>query len=111
MACGDGGGENRKCTLELRSAVSVDVQSPEGLSVDEVTVENVGEERCEGEPGLPDGGDSPDFVCMEQAGGTYVVRVRSGTLTWTREVDLPFDGCHVTRGETMTVVLTSDGSQ
>jgi hypothetical protein len=84
-ACGD---DTYSCTTELRTAVVVKVSSDEGLDVDRVTAGR----RVQNECHLL-GVDT--YNCFEQGGGKYVVRVFSGSLTWTRTVSVDADRCHV----------------
>jgi len=93
-ACGD---DTESCTTEIRAAVIVEVSAPSGLSIDGVTVEQADELACVMSDATSSNG-SKTFTCMEQAPGTYAVRVHSGSLTWTRTLELaadPDNPCHV----------------
>lgn len=102
-ACDD----STSCTAELRSAIEVYVESPDGLPVDAVTATQRSEIPCDMLPstGAQDAGDAEHYNCSEQSGGTYVVRVTSGDETWSQAVDIEADECHTTERKTLTFVL------
>jgi len=96
------------CTSEVRGAIKVVFRSPEGLAVDSVTAENRFYAECEGGPAsdsLDAGERMFEYWCYEQGGGTYVVRVTSGDMTWTQRTEISADACHTTSHETLTFVL------
>lgn len=101
-ACGE---DRVTCTTELRVAVDVRISSPEDLPIDRVTAERVNEQDCEGEAET----EAPEatFACFEQGGGTYIVRVYSGDLVWTRTLEIEGDRCHVASTETLSIELTA----
>ena len=101
VACGD---ETRTCTTELRTAVIVNVSSPDGLPVSAVTSALLGEQPCEGGPTKVAGFDYR-YLCYEQGEGVYKVRVKSDALTWTQRASLGSDGCHVDGEKTLNFVL------
>jgi len=93
------------CSADLRTAVTVEVSSPEEeLPFSSVTASHQREEPCDGRP--PEvAGARVTYYCYEQGPGdrTYTVRVKNRTLTWTKEVAVPSDECGVT--ETKTVAF------
>ncbi|MFZ5894407.1 MAG: hypothetical protein ACOY0T_25320 [Myxococcota bacterium] len=91
------------CTLELRSAVTVSISSPNGLPVSPVTVTNETEAECQLTQGA--GSNALTYSCYEQGGGLYTVRVTSGSTTWTKSVSVAADECHVTEQKTVSFVL------
>jgi hypothetical protein len=102
--------DSTACTRELRFPIQVDVSSPDGLPIDSVTATREREDECAdlSYPGLADGGDassSGHYACTEQGGGTYVVRVTSGELTWSKSTHIDADECHTTEDKSLTFVL------
>lgn len=98
------------CTLELRSPITVEVTSPEGRPIDAVTAERRHEAECDGSVlSERDGGPTQAaYWCYEQGGGTYVVRVKSGDLTWTQRTHVTANECHTTSSATLSFVLDPD---
>jgi hypothetical protein len=72
--------------------------------VDAVTATNLNEEPCEA-LFTGDAGADEEYTCYEQGGGPYTVRVRSGSMTWTKAVSVNADACHVTEQKTLVFVL------
>jgi hypothetical protein len=101
--------ESRSCTLELRYAVIVRIENPQGLTIDSVTAKRSHEQDCTSYLGGADAstGDSHEvgYSCFEDGGGTYVVRVESGRSTWTQKVHINANACHTTERKTLTFVL------
>lgn len=93
----------KSCTLELRTAVRVQVTSPEALRIDAVSVTNSFEAACV--PSVT--GQSGQYDCYEQGIGQYTVRVKSGTMTWSKSVSIAGDECHVSELKTLEIVLQS----
>jgi hypothetical protein len=87
------------CTLELRIAVHVRISSPTGVPVTAVTAFNEIERPCK-LSSWPDEASPSYYYCTEQGGGRYAIRVRSGSMTWTKVVSVDADECHVTGAET-----------
>jgi len=93
----------------------VSVASPRGLPIDSVTATRRSESSCEGNsvPALSDaasatsedGGAIAMYVCYEQGGGEYAVKVESGALSWTQSVQVAANACHVTESKTLSFVL------
>jgi hypothetical protein len=116
-ACGEGELETITtiqgiCTLESRLAVLVTVVNPDDLEIDAVTVEHVSEHNCflETRPRgftADDAGEANGtlYSCWEQGTGAYVVRVKSGKQTWTENVDVPGNECHVTKAQKLTIAI------
>ena len=102
FGCGD---DWVNCTLELRTAVTVTVTAPPSLRIDKVTARRAGVDECEAFGGDLDAGRYPTYHCHEQGGGTYVVTVHSGSLTWTDSVSVPADECHTTENKELHFVL------
>jgi hypothetical protein len=92
------------CTQELRIAVHVRISSPTGLPATAVTAFNEAERTCK-MSSSPDETVPAVYYCTEQGGGRYVVRVRSGSMTWTQVVSVDADECHVTGAETVAFWL------
>jgi hypothetical protein len=102
----------RTCTSELRSALTVQISSPQGLEVDSVTATRRVELPCEnssvehaGARDAAAGSNELVYTCWENGGGTYVVRVKSGQSTWTQKVHVNADFCHTTEHKTLSFVL------
>jgi len=110
IACGDD--DTESCTTEIRTAVIVEVSAPSGVPIDGVTVEETEEREC-GMSDEPAGDGSKTFTCAEQAPGTYVVRIHSGSMTWTRKLELaadPDNPCHVKAPPAHIKVTLTEGS-
>jgi hypothetical protein len=103
-ACSD----ETTCTLENRLAITVQVESPQGLPVDSVTATRRREQACESQATSQDASGPGSYECGEQGGGTYTVRVTSGELQWTQRVDISADECHTTEHQTLEFVLDPD---
>lgn len=95
----------KSCTLELRTAVRVQIESPGGLPISAVTAEHGDETECE----LSSNQDAArvEYLCYERGPGLYTVHVKSGAMTWTQAVDVPGDECHVSELKTLVFVLES----
>lgn len=110
IACGDD--DTESCTTEIRAAVIVEVSAPSGVPIDGVTVEETEERECGmSDEAAADG--SKTFTCSEQAPGTYVVRVHSGSMTWTRKLELAADAdnpCHVKSPPAKLKVTLTEGT-
>lgn len=92
------------CTPDLRSAVRVSVQDESGqpLDADSVAV------SVEGRAEVPCGSSgSGTYVCWEQGGGEYVVRVQVGDLERVSSVDVDADQCHVLETQALTFAFAS----
>ena len=74
------------CTAEIRPAAEVEVSSPEGLAVMAVTASNLSEKPCDGSSPV-DPTATAHYECLEQGEGTYTIRAKSGSRTWTQRVD------------------------
>jgi hypothetical protein len=103
--------ETKACSTELRTAVLVSVDDND-LPIDSVTATNQDERTCGGTPtGMPvrpvdDAGDETRmYTCWEQGGGTYVVRVKSGELTWTQRTTVAANECHTSEVKSLHFVL------
>lgn len=93
------------CTTELRTAVSVSIDA-NGLPISSVTATNQSEAPC---TRLSASEASPvEYACYEQGGGIYVIRVSSGSETWTKSVTVAADECHTTEQKNLAFVLESD---
>jgi hypothetical protein len=98
-ACKDDG-----CSDELKIALELYINVPEGLSITRVTAELEREETC--------GAFRPDkttddlvYTCYEQGGGSYVVRAYSGDQEVMNEtVPVTADECHAERATAYLVV-------
>jgi hypothetical protein len=112
LAC-DAFNDSTDCTGEARAAVLVSVSSPHDLAIDSVTATRAHERSCDGLGALDAGsrdaagssGDTAEYSCTEDGGGTYVVRVKSGRLTWTQKVDVKANECHTTEIKKLTFTL------
>ena len=93
----------KSCTTELRTAVSVQIESPEGLPISAVTAENMDELACSSFTPTQDAG-YVGYDCYEQGPGVYTVRVKSGTMTWSQSVSIAGNDCHVTEHKTLQFV-------
>ena len=89
------------CTAYL-GAFTVRVTSPEGLVVDRVTAERAGVAECDHYVGS-------EFICHEQGGGEYTVKVHSGDLVWTDRVTFKEDddGCHIVVDKEVEIEMTA----
>lgn len=99
-----GCGDEKTCTAELRTAVAVHVASPQGLPVSSVTAARLSEHPCEGGSTRTTAFDYR-YDCYEQGEGVYTVRVKSEALTWTKQVAVSSDGCHVDTTQTLDFTL------
>jgi hypothetical protein len=104
--------ETQACATNLVAAIQVRVSSPHGLAIDAVTATNHQTRKCDRvEPPDEDDGGGADssaavhYTCWEDGGGTYGVSVESGKLTWTQNVHVNADACHVTEMKMLTFVL------
>ena len=96
----------KSCTLELRTAVRVQIESPGDLPITAVAAENTGEQACSEFTPTPDAG-YVGYDCYEQGPGVYTVRVKSGVMTWTQSTSVAGDECHVTEQKALRFVLES----
>lgn len=92
------------CTAEDRVAVRVNVSSPSGLPVDSITADRTREAECGESSGEAQQSDGV-FRCMEQGGGQYTIRVYSGNLCWTTQVDVHANECHTTDIANVDIVM------
>jgi hypothetical protein len=102
VACDD----DPSCADEIRIAASVAVSAPEGVVVDDVTIEKKYEDTCGTVSSRVDG---TVYQCWEQGGGgTYVVRVYSGDRVWSASADIESASCHVKERVELTFDLSQD---
>jgi hypothetical protein len=97
-------------TDEERAPIHVSVSSPQALPIDQVTATRIHEKPCTintiSQAGASGSGEKNDeYVCWEDGGGTYVVRVHSGAETWTQEINIQADACHTQEVKQLTFVL------
>jgi hypothetical protein len=95
------------CSFQTRVAILVETSSPDDREIDSVTASlgRSSEQSCflEKAPGRHAASDGDDsgvvqrglYSCLEQGIGTYTVRVKSGKQTWTQDVAVVGDECHV----------------
>ena len=102
VGCADAG---VACTAEARTAVTVTVTAPTGLRIDKVTARRSVDVECFVFGANLDAGSHPTYQCYEQGGGTYVVTVHSGSLTWTDSVSVRADECHTIERKELHFVL------
>ena len=96
MIAAGGCDDSLECTLQIEYPLLVRIVS-DGLHVDEITVRN-GDDKIQCMRSGISQGDA-GFVmtarCTEVGGGgTYHVRVRSGSLHWTQSVEIDGNECH-----------------
>lgn len=96
------------CTQEQRVAVRVHVSSPDGLPVDNVTADQEGEKQCDVSSVENAATPTGVYRCMEQGGGKYTIRVYSGDLCWTANVDVTANECHTTDIGNVAIVMDPD---